>query len=153
MHQNTENQEQQQGQQKVTLAAVKHQLTGRNLFMAPAELATYLTVGLQMVESMRPVGVVETQLMQRIIDTNWRLNRAAAPLEGARETLDRHEAHLQRLLRRMTGEYETMKSKRVAMNGDQYNNETCPAFRWYKHVSDLAAGSRTERAQASLSQG
>jgi hypothetical protein len=66
---------------QVAMNACKNQLTGQSIFMPPAELAQYLSVGLEIIELLRPVGVLEIQHVQRIVDINWRLNRASA-LEG-----------------------------------------------------------------------
>ena len=63
---------------QVAMNATRHQLTGQSIFMPPAELADYLSLGGQIIEELEPVGVMEIQLVQRIVDTNWRLNRASA---------------------------------------------------------------------------
>jgi hypothetical protein len=58
--------------------AAKHQLTGQALFMPPSELADYLSIGAEMVKELQPVGIIEHQFAQRIIDATWRLNRGIA---------------------------------------------------------------------------
>jgi len=66
---------------QVAMNATKHQLTGQCLFMPPEELSDYLDVGYQMIQDLQPMGMLEAQFAQRIIDANWRLNRAGA-LDG-----------------------------------------------------------------------
>jgi hypothetical protein len=63
---------------QVAMNAAKHQLTGQALFMPPSELADYLSIGAEMVKELQPVGIIEHQFAQRIIDATWRLNRAIA---------------------------------------------------------------------------
>jgi hypothetical protein len=62
----------------VAMNAAKHQLTSQALFMPPSELADYLSIGAQMVRELEPVGIIEHQFAQRIIDATWRLNRGIA---------------------------------------------------------------------------
>ena len=63
---------------QVAMNAAKHQLTSQALFMPPSELADYLSIGAQMVRELAPVGFIEHQFAQRVIDATWRLNRATA---------------------------------------------------------------------------
>jgi hypothetical protein len=63
---------------QVAMNAAKHQLTGQALFMPPSELADYLSIGAEMVKELAPVGIIEHQFAQRIIDATWRLNRGTA---------------------------------------------------------------------------
>jgi hypothetical protein len=63
---------------QVAMNAAKHQLTSQALFMPPSELADYLSIGAQMVRELEPVGIIEHQFAQRIIDATWRLNRGIA---------------------------------------------------------------------------
>jgi hypothetical protein len=63
---------------QVAMNAARHQLTGQGLFMPPSELERYLTIGALMVKDLEPVGMLEHQIAQRIIDATWRLNRANA---------------------------------------------------------------------------
>ena len=63
---------------QVAMNAAKHQLTGQGLFMPPSELFDYLFIGSEMVKELAPVGIIELQFAQRIIDATWRLNRGAA---------------------------------------------------------------------------
>ena len=63
---------------QVAMNAAKHQLTSQALFMPPSELADYLSIGAQMVRELAPVGIIEHQFAQRVIDATWRINRATA---------------------------------------------------------------------------
>ncbi len=58
--------------------AFKHGLSGQNLCLQTDDSVPYFRLALDFVEDLRPVGVREEQLAQKIIDGNWRLNRAAA---------------------------------------------------------------------------
>jgi hypothetical protein len=58
--------------------AIKHQMTGQYLFMPAKELAEYLDLGHQLIEELRPVGMLEAQFAQRIVDATWRLNRSGS---------------------------------------------------------------------------
>ncbi len=66
------------GKQRVALNGVTHGLTGQNVFLEAGEYPAYMNLGAQYIAELRPVGVRETQLAQKIIDTNWRLNTIAA---------------------------------------------------------------------------
>ena len=63
---------------QVAMNAVKHQLTAQALFMPPSELADYFTIASQMIRELEPVGIIEHQFAQRIIDATWRLDRGTA---------------------------------------------------------------------------
>ena len=66
------------GKQRVAMNAFKHGLSGQNLCLQADESVAYFDLALRYVEDLRPVGVREEQLAQKIIDGNWRLNRIAA---------------------------------------------------------------------------
>ncbi len=66
------------GKQRVALNGVTHGLTGQNVFLEAGEYPAYMNLGAQYIAELRPVGVRETQLAQKIIDNNWRLNTIAA---------------------------------------------------------------------------
>ena len=63
---------------QVAMNAIKHQMTGQYLFMPAKELAEYLDMGHQLIEELRPVGMLEAQFAQRIVDATWRLNRSGS---------------------------------------------------------------------------
>ena len=66
------------GKQRVALNGVTHGLTGQNVFLEANEYPAYMRLGAQFISELRPVGVRETQLAQKIIDINWRLNSISA---------------------------------------------------------------------------
>jgi hypothetical protein len=66
------------GKHRVAMNAFKHGLSGQNLCLQADESIPYFDLALRFIEDLRPVGVREEQLAQKIIDGNWRLNRAAA---------------------------------------------------------------------------
>ncbi len=66
------------GKHRVAMNAFKHGLSGQNLCLQTDDSVPYFRLALDFVEDLRPVGVREEQLAQKIIDGNWRLNRAAA---------------------------------------------------------------------------
>ncbi len=66
------------GKHRVAMNAFKHGLSGQNLCLQADESVPYFDLALRFIEDLRPVGVREEQLAQKIIDGNWRLNRAAA---------------------------------------------------------------------------
>jgi hypothetical protein len=53
-------------------------LTGQSVFLQPEELRHYLRLGGLYMAEFKPLGVSQIQLTQRIIDAEWRLNRAGA---------------------------------------------------------------------------
>ena len=66
------------GKQRVALNGVTHGLTGQNVFLPESEYEAYMNLGREYIADLRPVGVRETQLAQKIIDINWRLNTISA---------------------------------------------------------------------------
>ncbi len=66
------------GKHRVSMNAFKHGLSGQNLCLQADESVPYFDLALRFIEDLRPVGVREEQLAQKVIDGNWRLNRAAA---------------------------------------------------------------------------
>ena len=55
--------------------AVKTGLTGRTVLLPSEEADAYETHLLHYLEEFQPVGIRETQLVQNLADTQWRLNR------------------------------------------------------------------------------
>ena len=66
------------GKHRVAMNAFKHGLSGQNLCLQADESIPYFDLALRFIEDLRPVGVREEQLAQKVIDGNWRLNRFAA---------------------------------------------------------------------------
>jgi hypothetical protein len=63
------------GKAKSSLNAVKTGLTGRTVLLPSEDAEAYETHLLQYLEEYRPFGVRETQLVQNLADTQWRLDR------------------------------------------------------------------------------
>jgi hypothetical protein len=63
------------GKAKSSLNAVKTGLTGRTVLLPSEDAEAYETHLLQYLEEFAPVGVRETQLVQNLADTQWRLDR------------------------------------------------------------------------------
>jgi hypothetical protein len=58
--------------------ALRNGVTGKTVFLRPEDLRSYLINGSQTIDDMQPIGFCEIQLVQQIIDTNWRLNTVMA---------------------------------------------------------------------------
>jgi hypothetical protein len=67
-----------QGKQAVRMNAFQHGLTGQSLMMTAGEAPYYQSLSRGFQERFQPADVFEKQLLQKIIDTNWRLNVCAA---------------------------------------------------------------------------
>ncbi len=63
------------GKTKSSLNAVKTGLTGRTVLLPSEDAEAYETHLLQYLEEFQPVGIRETQLVQNLADTQWRLDR------------------------------------------------------------------------------
>ncbi len=66
------------GHQRIALDGLTNAVTGQNMFLEEHEYPAYMDLGAQYIAELRPVGVRETQLAQKIIDLNWRLNTLSA---------------------------------------------------------------------------
>ncbi len=64
--------------QRISLDGLTNAVTGQNMFLEDHEYPAYMSLGVQYMAELRPVGVRETQLAQKIIDLNWRLNTLSA---------------------------------------------------------------------------
>jgi hypothetical protein len=58
--------------------AVKHNLSGQSLILLEAEAEAYNRMGTAMLIDLKPKSEPERQIAQKIIDTNFRLNRLTA---------------------------------------------------------------------------
>jgi hypothetical protein len=63
------------GKQRSRMNAVKHNLSGQNLILLEAETEAYNRMGTSMLMDLKPKSEPERQIAQKIIDTNFRLNR------------------------------------------------------------------------------
>ena len=58
--------------------AWKHGLTSQVFIHTEEERPAYLEFGQELIIDLRPVGAIEIQLAQKIVDSHWRLNRVPA---------------------------------------------------------------------------
>jgi hypothetical protein len=65
------------GKQKSSFNAIKHNLTGQSLILQPDEFDAYDRLTKALREELEPKTEMERQTVQKIIDTNFRLNRIA----------------------------------------------------------------------------
>ena len=66
------------GKQRSRLNAVKHNLSGQHLILQESELEAYNRMATAMLTDIKPKSEPERQIAQKIIDTNFRLNRLTA---------------------------------------------------------------------------
>src|SRR5665213_3091852 len=66
------------GKQKSSLNALRHGLTGQIVVMPTDDLAAYERHLKSYTDDCDPQGTIESQLVQTLADTAWRLNRVAA---------------------------------------------------------------------------
>ncbi len=78
------------GKKKSALNAIRHGLTAQTVVLPQEDLDEYQRFTRSFHDDMKPVGVLETQLVQSIADDTWRLNRAKA-IETNLFTLGLHD--------------------------------------------------------------
>jgi hypothetical protein len=66
------------GKQRSRLNALRHGLTGQTVVLPTEDHSAYQRHAQSFLDDCRPKGAIETQLVQSLIDTSWRMNRAAA---------------------------------------------------------------------------
>jgi hypothetical protein len=66
------------GKQRSSMNAVKHNLSGQNLILQAAEMDAYNRLAAAMHSDLQPRTESERQIVQKIVDTHFRLNRLAA---------------------------------------------------------------------------
>ena len=66
------------GKQRSRMNAVKHNLSGQNLILLESEAEAYNRMAAAMLTDLNPKAEPERQIAQKIIDTNFRLNRLTA---------------------------------------------------------------------------
>ena len=64
-----------EGKKKASLNAWRHGLTGQTVVMAAEDLKAYLAFRKDLFTQLQPANALESQLVGRIVDTQWRLNR------------------------------------------------------------------------------
>jgi hypothetical protein len=65
------------GKQRSAMNAVKHNLTGQSLILQPDETAAYNRLTNALLTDLKPATELERQVVQKIIDAHFRLNRLA----------------------------------------------------------------------------
>jgi len=63
------------GKQRSSLNAIRHGLTAQTVLLPSEDPAQYETLRRQMLDECQPATPTETQLVQELVDTAWRLNR------------------------------------------------------------------------------
>ncbi|HYL73335.1 MAG TPA: hypothetical protein VEU96_03975 [Bryobacteraceae bacterium] len=66
------------GKKRVSLNALRHGLTAQTIVMPEEDLAAYQRHAEQFFDQFQPKTPIETQLVQTIVESTWRLNRVAA---------------------------------------------------------------------------
>jgi hypothetical protein len=66
------------GKQRSRMNALKHNLSGQSLILLEAEAEAYNRMGTAMLLDLKPKSEPERQIAQKIVDTNFRLNRLTA---------------------------------------------------------------------------
>jgi hypothetical protein len=66
------------GKQRTKLNALRHGLTGQTVVLPTEDHAAYQRHSQSFLDEYQPKGATETQLIQSMIDSSWRINRAAA---------------------------------------------------------------------------
>src|SRR5580704_3855838 len=66
------------GKQRSSLNALRHGLTGQTVVLPTEDHSAYERHSQSFLAEYRPKDATETQLVQSLIDTSWRMNRAAA---------------------------------------------------------------------------
>jgi hypothetical protein len=66
------------GKQRSKLNALRHGLTDRTVVLPTEDHAAYQRHSQSLLDDCQPKGAIETQIVQSLIDTSWRMNRATA---------------------------------------------------------------------------
>src|SRR5689334_3426800 len=64
-----------QGKSRVVLNGLRHGLTGQTVILPSDDFLAYKKFTQQFHDELKPAGVLESQIVQTISDTYWRLNR------------------------------------------------------------------------------
>src|SRR5260370_14261733 len=66
------------GKQRSSLNALRHGLTGHTIVLPTEDMAAYKRFTERFFDDLKPIGILEEQLVQNLADTSWRLNRIPA---------------------------------------------------------------------------
>ena len=80
-----------EGKQRASLNAMRHGLTSQVVVLPHEDMQAYLALHRETIKAWSPQGIHEQRLVQRIIDTDWRLNRCPS-LENSLFALGHGEA-------------------------------------------------------------
>ena len=67
-----------EGKRRASLNALRHGLTGQTVVLPEDDLAAYRNSCAQFHAELQPQGLLETEAVQTIADTHWRLHRIRA---------------------------------------------------------------------------
>ena len=67
-----------EGKKRSSMNALRHGLTGQIVVMPEEDLKAFNAFEQSFVEELKPVGAVEAQLVQVIVDASWKMNRSKA---------------------------------------------------------------------------
>jgi hypothetical protein len=74
----TRNRATEAGKHRSSLIAYRHGLTGHTIILPAQDMEAYQNFNQQFFHDLKPVGILEIQLVQSLADTSWRLNRIPA---------------------------------------------------------------------------
>jgi hypothetical protein len=80
------------GKQRARMNAYRHGLTSQRVIFELEDSVAYFALGRRWLQRLKPVGITEIQLAQKIVDSCWRIDRAAAVEQSM--FADGAEAHL-----------------------------------------------------------
>jgi hypothetical protein len=80
------------GKQRARMNAYRHGLTSQRVIFELEDSVAYFALGRRWIQRLKPVGITEIQLAQKIVDSCWRIDRAAAVEQSM--FADGAEAHL-----------------------------------------------------------
>src|SRR5260370_13687665 len=66
------------GKQRSSWNALRHGLTGHTIVLPTEDMAAYQRFTKRFSDDLKPIGILEEQLVQNLADTSWRLNRIPA---------------------------------------------------------------------------
>jgi hypothetical protein len=67
-----------EGKKRSSLNALRHGLSGQIVVLPNEDMQAYLAFGQRLLDDMAPKGELEKQMVQTLVDTQWRLNRGRA---------------------------------------------------------------------------
>lgn len=143
-----------EGKERSKLNALRHGLTGHTIVLPGEDLSAYQEHAHRFVDEFKPGGALETQLVQILIDTTWRLNRIPAVETnyltlGAEQDLDSIHANHPQARTALAMARALYRQSRSLANLSIYEQRLSRLFeRTLKQLRDLQAERReAERRQ------